>query len=472
MMSILVSTSITSEEEIYLWEIFKECTFGEEQEKYSIFQQILMIGELLKGKTKNSTDVIQGMINIMSTLKLSKPNQNQSMISTLEALDNEILEFKKNPFSTSNLVKIHKKKIEFLKMSISNDEFDESIFSETSKVVNERFKFSNDPNISIIEQNEQEALKIVGKYQEIIDNFDYEIESCEMEQTSLLEAKEKLEFQLKEVSRKLHENLIKNEKLKKDKKETEVQMEETKTKFKYQSLQLSQSFQKSDYDSFKKINQFINDSESFLSNEIKKRIDTLNSILYSSSKQFLEQIEKHLENQNEILTELLKNLASITTTLNGLYQKHLSSSLTIFEKNELKNLISQSDSNFKEMDRILMEAQEINNENISYRNRSDFIHLFNKNQFQLETMNNIQNTAYKCKESIQTIEENIIDQISMESSKSQVISQEEMFSIPIQNSKLETLKDSFFTGPPVKKTKSYKKKKKKFSKIEESEIEN
>eukprot|EP01080_Neovahlkampfia_damariscottae_P003117 gene3117-5287_t len=476
-MSVLVSlTSITTEEELILWEIFNDCTFGEESEKYQIFSQITNISELLKGKTKNSFDLIQGMISIVSKLKLSKMNDsnNEKIINSLTSLDNELIEIKKNPFSTLNLINIHKKKIELLKLSITKDEelYSDILFKETSKSLKERFKVMNDPNIQIFEQNEKEAKEIVEKYQEIIDNFDDQLEKFELEETSLLEKKDELEEQLKEINKKLLENRMKLEKLDSDKKETENQMEQTKTKFKYQSIQLSNSFQQSDYRAFKKIEEFISTTEEFLFNEIEKRNITLTSVLHQSSKQFLNQIEKHLENQNEILTELLKNIVSVTTELTDIYQRQLNEPLDLKDKSQVKTLFSQIEIYFQEIDIILIEAQEINNENILYRNKSEFVNLFNKNQFQLETMNNIQNTAYKCKENVQTMKENFNFKISDE-----IISQDEMFSVPIKNSKTNDLiKDSngstsssitnqdFFTAPPQKKSKSFKKKKKKFSK--------
>lgn len=404
------------EDDTTLYELFRCCCVGEDNEIYNFVTQLRSIGEILKGKTKSPyyKTIISSVLEIVSQIKVNQnDSQSNSMYTSLQSLDNKIYEAESvsqgdlTPTKTKNLVDLYgQKRISLLKtLRKKNVEDMEEFFQTQEDNIKRNFKEIKGSVVLELQRIEEEKNQFYDNYELQLIHVTDQISETKAQQRDLMTLQNQLEEKLKEVKKEISEKYLEEQRLETEKKDLTLKMNTIKENYmmKKERIKEDETNQQEDIEVFQKMNEFITHSKTLLKESIQKKNSNIEVMYYKSSKNYIDQVENYLKNILEDLSShILKIEKVVRDAVNQVSEFMKKSDPTL--KENVKKSIQIFDKHFKLCERQLTEVNHIYQE-LKVFPENDELNLSTKKSINyIEKIAQVQTVIYKFKDRVKIIE--------------------------------------------------------------------
>lgn len=311
----------SKEDDTTLYDLFRCCCVGEDNEIYNFVTQLRSISESLKGKTKSPyyNTIINSVIEIVSQIKVNQnDSQSNSMYTSLQSLDSKIYETEslvQNDLTSKkakNLVDLYRQKRISLSKTLRKKSVEEmeNFFINQEENIKKNFKEIKGSVVLELQKIEEEKNQYYNSYQSDLIQITDKINEIKAQQRDLTSIQAQLEEKLREVKKELSENLLHEQKLDSERKDLTQKMNKIRENYlmRKERIKVDELNQQEDIEVFQKMNEFITNSKTLLKESIQKKNSNIQVMYYKSSKNYLDQVENYLKNSNE---ELITNINKI-----------------------------------------------------------------------------------------------------------------------------------------------------------------
>lgn len=392
----------SSEDDVILYELFRSCFIGEDQQLYHLITLMRGIGESLSNGKNHlyHKNIAQVIINIVGKLKLNQSDaMHNSLYTSLNALENKIYEAEKNSFSsdasqTKILVDLYSQKINSLMKNFKRKSVDDldKFFGTTDMAIRDSFKESNGNRVFDLSKLEEEKSRNFSKYDQGIMILTQQIENVTHQENDLQHLLDQLEDKIREVKKEIVEKRDLHARLENDRKELTKSWTSFKDQYNSARERLKgvDSDRLDDFDIFQRVNEFLNVSKTTIYESVQKLQSNVENMFNKSSISYLEQAEAHLKNLNVDLSSLTfgileKTMRDILVSVSEYVGKS-----TPEGKELIFTQYQQFDLNFRIGAKIISEAFLLSQDLDIYGNSPDFLISYEKGKKQIEKMSNTQ----------------------------------------------------------------------------------